>query len=416
VASLVLAVCVGSAAHATVVLDQSTFTNDPTLASGVLTGMFVENYPTDQSQLETITAGVSGKLTELDLKIQQYAGAGAVELLIFEGGFVDGQSADDYQDPVFTGIIQQSTLPVASSSETNSVTRFDVSAADIELTQGEVFSFSVRSAEPYGVSNVVELTSTLEAYGGGKTYISGNIGIPYRDYTGYGGSQAVQFQTWVDNGLAAPEPATWTTMLVGLALVGARARRRFRVPDARRFLALSRLTLAITTALVGVGLASSAGAADFLFSFSNNEGKTPGTVSGEIFGLQDNATSAATDIIVTAYPAGDYGFPAAPFSPIALAAARNGYIAANSFTVQNDEIVAAVFQMIAYSYFDINVDGKYNELYFVPSNNTRNLEGLAGVTFTPVSSPTPEAPAWIALLVGMGLLGAKLRRRAPHPA
>jgi hypothetical protein len=65
-------------------------------------------------------------------------------------------------------------------------------------------------------------------------------------------------------------------------------------------------------------LPSSAHADDFFFSFSNNDawnvGGSSGAVTGEIFGLTNNATSSPTDVVVLSYPATFTGAPAPPFS------------------------------------------------------------------------------------------------------
>jgi hypothetical protein len=50
--------------------------------------------------------------------------------------------------------------------------------------------------------------------------------------------------------------------------------------------------------------ASQAVPLDFTFSFSNTVGNVAGTVTGEIFGLTDNATGPAQEVEVLTYPAG----------------------------------------------------------------------------------------------------------------
>jgi hypothetical protein len=65
--------------------------------------------------------------------------------------------------------------------------------------------------------------------------------------------------------------------------------------------------------LLGAGLfglmhpaASQADPLDFTFSFTGTvpPGTFAGTVTGEIFGLTEGATSSATNVIVDSYPAG----------------------------------------------------------------------------------------------------------------
>src|SRR4051812_41521886 len=93
------------------------------------------------------------------------------------------------------------------------------------------------------------------------------------------------------------------------------------------------LPLVVGAAATGivVSSASPAQALDFNFSFTNDPGvgSVNGTVEGTIYGLTDNAISAAADIIVTSYPAG-LNLPAPPFSPFSL-----GSDSSNSFEVLN---------------------------------------------------------------------------------
>ena len=93
--------------------------------------------------------------------------------------------------------------------------------------------------------------------------------------------------------------------------------------------------------LTVIGLAFNSGAAkalDFTFSFSNVTGNTPGTVTGTIQGLNDNATSAATGVIIQTYPSGLSGSPNQGGFDATKWAVIN-----NSFSVTNGNITAASF-------------------------------------------------------------------------
>jgi hypothetical protein len=60
-------------------------------------------------------------------------------------------------------------------------------------------------------------------------------------------------------------------------------------------------TFALAVAVFGF-LGSSAKADNFLFSITNNAGNTPGTITGEIFGLVNNSTGPATEVEILTTP------------------------------------------------------------------------------------------------------------------
>jgi hypothetical protein len=98
---------------------------------------------------------------------------------------------------------------------------------------------------------------------------------------------------------------------------------------------------------------------NFQFSFTNYYGSVSGTVTGEILGLTNNATSAATSVIIT-------GFPAAldlPFtSPINVTSWP--YQQQNEFTETNGQVTAGAFwatETDTYSFY-LDGDGAYNLL------------------------------------------------------
>ena len=174
------------------------------------------------------------------------------------------------------------------------------------------------------------------------------------------------------------------------------------------------VTLAAVS-IAAISITSLAHATDFHFSFSNSTGNVSGTVQGEILGLVNNATSSATDVIITSVPVGLGPLPGTPFSGAAYAASYGGIVALNSFTVTNNLITGAVYQ-ITNGYLDINLQPGpgspfYNSLTssdgatFV--ENQYGLDG--GISFAAV---VPEPAAWALMLVGCGLAGAALRRRS----
>ena len=144
---------------------------------------------------------------------------------------------------------------------------------------------------------------------------------------------------------------------------------------------------------------------DFSFNSTTND---PGTVTGEIFGLTDNATSAATDLVIDSYPAG-FSAPAVPWDVFSSPSVSPD----NSFTVSGGQITAADSRIEFLGEFGLNILGGLNFLE-VGAAEWLNKGGFAGVTYTadPPATNTPE-PTSIALLLS-GLFGLRLigRRRA----
>ena len=222
-AALATAMMAGSG-EAAVVLDQSTFTTTGNGSGEVLSEELHRSnysYALVQSELETVTAGVSGQLDELDLKISRGGGAGTFQVVVFNGGLVPGQAAYDYGNAVYTANLTATTGDPK-------LFKINLASASFDVTAGQVFSFSIRPEGDPSIYDEVDYQSTATPYAGGQNYISGNSGIQYNYYS-YRGT--AQFQTYVDTGSsasAAPEPAIWALMIVGLGAVGGTMRGRQR--------------------------------------------------------------------------------------------------------------------------------------------------------------------------------------------
>jgi len=98
-------------------------------------------------------------------------------------------------------------------------------------------------------------------------------------------------------------------------------------------------TIGAISGVLAIGLLSAVSlptfALNFEFSFTNTIGNTAGTVTGVVYGLRDNATTAATDVIITSYPSVMTGLPPAPFSVLKLPYTSLTY---NSFPVYNGQV------------------------------------------------------------------------------
>ncbi len=153
----------------------------------------------------------------------------------------------------------------------------------------------------------------------------------------------------------------------------------------------------------------------FKFSFENTEGNTPGTVSGRIFGLEDNMDDqSATSIILDEFPGGLGGVADAGFDVVLWA---NVFV--NSFNVFNGEIT---FGRVAvqnpggdtFALFNPYISGccgTVNNALSLDNGQTvtANTGEFAGVTYTNVSEvPLPAAlPLFLAGLAGLGFARRK---------
>jgi hypothetical protein len=159
-------------------------------------------------------------------------------------------------------------------------------------------------------------------------------------------------------------------------------------------------------------LPKAARADDFDFSITNTDGTTPGTITGEIFGLTNDGTAgSATEVLITGYPAGD----ASIIGSSSLNATSWDDQLDNSFTETGGSITSAIFWAIDGTNPDtpdlfIGIEGANG--FSIPGTaaGTYNYGGTDGITFTAV---TPEPGTISLMMTGVGLLGVMvvLRKR-----
>jgi hypothetical protein len=180
---------------------------------------------------------------------------------------------------------------------------------------------------------------------------------------------------------------------------------------------------------------ANARADDFTFSFTNNVGSVAGTVTGEIFGLTNNSTSAASEVIIDSYPT----FPSNPSNlgpaPIDVTAwadqiynlftESDGAITYDVFTASasTTSITSGLFQLTG----GTTLSGPFgpgvfadNEFFTPDQDDDSDLdsyldssssEPLPGYSLVPASVvPTPE-PTSVFLLAGVLLAVAFVARK-----
>jgi hypothetical protein len=168
--------------------------------------------------------------------------------------------------------------------------------------------------------------------------------------------------------------------------------------------------IGVNTLFILIGLTGlPSQALDFTFSFDNDSpiGNAPGTVSGTIFGLNDNQNNQpATSIAITSLPVGLGGIFEQGNNPLTW-----DFQSVNKFSVSGGIITAFNFaaQSSGDDFFSLNSGGLNSLTLNDPNTATSNNNGLAGVTLTPVGSvavPFEFSPTLGIFLIG-GLWGTK---------
>ena len=185
------------------------------------------------------------------------------------------------------------------------------------------------------------------------------------------------------------------------------------------------LRATVAAALVCTGTASQA--ADFYFSFGtdmtdpNVTNGVPGTITGRILGLPEDGTGGALQVLIDSYsPNGGLSFP------IDANAWLFSLDYANSFTIDNGVIVAALFRNDNFTFgpgdqlfLNYSIGGNAGTNYAsVGSGNATSIwnnQGMGGVTFTRIDAAVPEPATWAFMLLGFGAAGLALRSRRKRP-
>jgi hypothetical protein len=181
----------------------------------------------------------------------------------------------------------------------------------------------------------------------------------------------------------------------------------------------SALACASLAVVLAAGAASPASALDFMFSFTNDVGNVSGTVTGEVFGLADNATSSATTVDVLTWPGALIPVANQPDYPAPVDATTWATQVFNTFTVVSGNVTSADFQAqnsTGVSTLDqlwlnsgpCSSGPTCSFLSLGSSNGQYVWHGVAGTTFS-TPGGVPEPSIWAMMLLGVGLIGGGLR-------
>ncbi|MEO9896258.1 MAG: VPLPA-CTERM sorting domain-containing protein [Paracoccaceae bacterium] len=184
------------------------------------------------------------------------------------------------------------------------------------------------------------------------------------------------------------------------------------------------LKMLAMAALLSLTSAGASYAATFNFSFDNVEGNVAGTLTGQIFGLQDNTSGqAATQLIIDTFPSGLGNSPSGAVDFVN----DFGTTINNSFDVSNGEITSALFAIqsstngvlltfVLNRGFITNCCGRLtNGLTFDNVDSIlANSGGFSGVTYEAVAA-VPLPAGGLFLLTGFAGIAA-LKRRKKHTA
>jgi hypothetical protein len=170
--------------------------------------------------------------------------------------------------------------------------------------------------------------------------------------------------------------------------------------------------LCLATLIVGV-FSSSANAENFDFSFSTGDPfsiagtpVSPGTVTGEIIGLNSSGASTPTDIIITTAP-----------SVLSLTGSNDYNVGiSGSFTVTGGAITA-VDDVVAGNNIDSIAFSRregstaLDNVLAGQVHIVGNQDGFSGVNFNLDPSSIPEPSTYAMMLGGLALLGFCVRRK-----
>lgn len=215
--------------QAAVVVDQSTLLTATTGTNWVASSIVqrIQAPAINRLQSMSVTAGKTGRLSQVDVQVQQLEGTGDLVLSIASG--IAGQPGFA---PLGSFTVARSSVPTAAQSFAGSLVSVDVSSLTFDVAPGTVFSIMLGAgAQEIGNNRFAWVfaesadgsdsnTLQLAAYADGFNQLSDNGGATW-SVSGVDRT----FRTWVDTGVV-PEPQSWAMLIAGFGLTGAAMRRR----------------------------------------------------------------------------------------------------------------------------------------------------------------------------------------------
>jgi hypothetical protein len=218
--------------------------------------------PWDERQAQTVTAGISGRLTRIDLGLSQIhswePGIKVLNLSIYDGDFT-GAGDKVYPDGSPGGFGQLignkhiviNDFPVDQFSPMVSI---DVRSMGFYVQPGQTFTMVLNYLSPtggvswsegaydfwinlvpcdYGICVDYEEQDYYNSYIGGYSSVKiAAVDANWYNPSSWLGPVDFNFQTWVDPdlrpGWSVPEPASWMLLIAGFGLMGTALRLRKR--------------------------------------------------------------------------------------------------------------------------------------------------------------------------------------------